>query len=131
MQVNNINQQTNFGNAYAKLEGKLYDLAVEGGEVTAEALRKIYTAAKTKKGLLLDAEDCLFESRGSASRGSVKDLRIVLTDSEANFFDYLKDTSSKKKQLNDLFRRNIKNPIKIIFHQDLAVFPAGGIEFIA
>lgn len=104
MQVNNVNQQTNFGSAYAKVNGKWRDLSFCTEEVPG-VVKIVYDKALTKTGLLLNL-------------GKIKDLPVVLTDEEAKFFNksgFRKQVGFLKLLLEDLvnFNREVDKGIEI------------------
>lgn len=70
MEVNKINQQTNFKGAYAytKTNGIWRDL-IAGGELSVDSIRQIFSKAKNyeRRGLLIDNEPVILTHRDSVN----------------------------------------------------------------
>lgn len=122
MQVNRVNQQTNFGSAYAKLNGKWLDLS-SGAEQAPTVLKKVCAEAVSKKGLLLGVDELRAKVGNFWRSFDAMEIPVVLTGKEEETFDLIKTESGKRYLFNSLFENRVQ------FGEDLNITQVENAQF--
>lgn len=108
MQLNSVNQQTNFTSAYTRNYGR-WKLYGSGNceRVSAEIVRKAFSSASKKVGLLLTDSNTGLKVGDSYVGGNLRvGHPIALTEKEAEEFCKLLTTEEKIGYLNGLLSQS-------------------------
>lgn len=100
MQVNRVNQQTNFEGVYAKLRKRSWTDLTAKVDIPKRSMQELLDKASKRIDLELDPKEVYVGENLAMPMGK---FQLILTDAEAERFDSLADSAKQKSFLESFF----------------------------
>lgn len=110
MQINRVNQQTNFKGMFLKLDGKWLNAGHNFDEIPAKAVQRVYKEASDTRNLVLSSKKCVLTEGEVSEERAVSSMPLLLTEDHAHLFDRLIHHEHRQHFLNKALQGRINFP---------------------